>query len=86
MKTTSPFKTKILEIKTEIKENIDVLAKERVGRMDDATGGYGEHTLRIHNMCNKLVPGHAPNLYNSVFLDVMCETHLKASKPKKAKV
>lgn len=82
---TTTFKTKILEIKTAIEEDIDMLAQEHVGRMDSVSGGYGEHTLRIHNMCNKLVQGHAPNLYNSIFLDVMCEKHINSNKSKKAK-
>jgi hypothetical protein len=85
METTTSFKTKVLEIKTEIKANIDILAKEYTARMKAEQGAYGENTSRIHNMCNKLVPGHAPNLYNSIFLEVMCETHLKSIKPKKVK-
>lgn len=76
MSTTTEFNSKMMEIKSAIQKNIDALSKEYVGRMGNSVGGYGEHTLRIHNMCNKLVPGHASNLYNSIFLEVMCENHL----------
>lgn len=76
MSTTSEFNSRILEIKTAIQNNIDILAREYTNRMGNSTGGYGETTLTIHNMCNKLVPGHAPNLYASIFLEVMCENHI----------
>lgn len=85
MSTTTEFNSRILEIKTAIQNNIDILAREYTNRMGNSTGGYGETTLTMHNMCNKLVPGHAPNLYASIFLEVMCEKHVASLKSKKAK-